>query len=330
MNLNMKRRLTSPFLCLILFSDSTAFLQSTLQNAVRNSLKLARAQQHQLNLVPLARFSSALSFVSDPFDTRYCLDYQGRLVGDDDDETYTLCLVQYKDLPDVSKFIVASFGAEAISLSSDLNAFERALVQPSVLALNAYSGMIAYAEVLSGLVSRTKDRIENPDLMPPPLSGASRAEKLDEAQRHSLVLALARPSRDWHIDVIATVELRLQPCDAKIPFSYPWIDKVERRIASLVGFGSGAAAKDLQPYLSNLCVHEKYRGRKIGKALVHCLEDIVTMSWGYDRLYLHVDLDNDPALKLYQTIGYKDVGKRWNPFWAGKAAEIAYFSKRLK
>ena len=70
-----------------------------------------------------------MSFVSDPFDTRYCLDYQGRLVGDDDDETYTLCLVQYKDLPDVSKFIVASFGAEAISLSSDLNAFERVRYQ---------------------------------------------------------------------------------------------------------------------------------------------------------------------------------------------------------
>ena len=238
--------------------------------------------------------------------------------------------MQEKDLPDVSKFIVGIFGADVISISSDLNSFERALVQPSILALNAYSGMVAYAEVFSGLTSRTKDRIVSPNVAPPPLTGKSRVEKLDEAQRHSIVLALARTSNDWHIDVIASVELRLQPCDAKIPFSLPWIDKVERRLATLAGFGSGEDAKDLQPYLSNLCVSENYRGRKIGKALVRCIEDIATTAWGYNRLYLHVDLDNKPALKLYQNEGYNDVGRRWNPVWAGKAAEIGYFVKTFK
>jgi ribosomal protein S18 acetylase RimI-like enzyme len=46
-------------------------------------------------------------------------------------------------------------------------------------------------------------------------------------------------------------------------------------------------------------------------------------------LYLHVDLENEAALKLYQNEGYKDVGKRWKPFWAGRAAEIGYFVKSL-
>lgn len=92
--------------------------------------------------------------------------------------------------------------------------------------------------------------------------------------------------------------------------------------------GMKDTARDLQPYLSNLCVDEKYRRRQVGKALVRCLEDITT-SWGYSKLYLHVDLENEAALKLYQNEGYKDVGKRWKPFWAGRAADVGYFVKPL-
>ena len=79
-----------------------------------------------------------------------------------------------------------------------------------------------------------------------------------------------------------------------------------------------------------MCVSETVRGRQIGKALVRCVETIATESWGYDKLYLHVDLENTPALKLYEKEGFQDVGIRWNPFWSGKAAEIGYFVKDYK
>lgn len=46
-------------------------------------------------------------------------------------------------------------------------------------------------------------------------------------------------------------------------------------------------------------------------------------------IYLHVDLDNVSALRLYEKEGYVDVGMRWNPFWAGGASEIGYFVKKL-
>jgi len=42
-----------------------------------------------------------------------------------------------------------------------------------------------------------------------------------------------------------------------------------------------------------------------------------------------VDLENDAARTLYQNAGYKDVGKRWTPFWAGPAAKIGYFVKKF-
>lgn len=119
-----------------------------------------------------------------------------------------------------------------------------------------------------------------------------------------------------------------QPCDAKIPFSLPWLDKVERRLASTIGLGD-MSGRDLQPYLSNLCVDENYRGKGIGKALVRCVENIAQTAWGYNRMYLHVDEDNIAALSLYKGEGYRDVGHRWNPFWAGSSSKIGYYVKTL-
>jgi ribosomal protein S18 acetylase RimI-like enzyme len=168
------------------------------------------------------------------------------------------------------------------------------------------------------------------DLSPPNMDGLSRDDKIRMAACTSVVLALAKnrtsDSKDWHCDVIASVELRLQPSDAKIPFSLPWIDQLERRLASLIGLGK-KNGRDLQPYLSNLCVDDSQRGKGIGRALVRCVENIAHSSWGYSRMYLHVDTDNKAAMELYKNEGYRDVGRRWIPFWAGKAADIGYFVK---
>lgn len=73
---------------------------------------------------------------------------------------------------------------------------------------------------------------------------------------------------------------------------------------------------------------QSYRGKQIGKALVRCVEDI-TESWGYEKLYLHVDLENEGARTLYKNAGYKDVGRRWKPFWAGPAAKIGYYCRKI-
>jgi len=64
--------------------------------------------------------------------------------------------------------------------------------------------------------------------------------------------------------------------------------------------------------------------------MVRCLEDIAVTRWGLSKMYLHVDAENEAAMQLYKSEGYKDVGRRWNPFWAGKAADIGYFFKKLR
>ena len=123
--------------------------------------------------------------------------------------------------------------------------------------------------------------------------------------------------------------MRLQPTDAKIPFSYPWLDTVERNMAQKLGLDTPKDSNVLQPYLSNLCVAERVRGRRIGKAMVRCVESIVADTCGFSKIYLHVDLENAAAYDLYKNEGYEDFGSRWNPFWAGNAADIAYFVKEL-
>ena len=166
-----------------------------------------------VELVPISKFRSELTFLDATDEYRCCFDQNGTLmVGSADKPPYQLCLVQQEDLPDVARFIVNAFGADVISLSKDFNRFEKALLKPKIGLLNAYSGLVAYAEVLVGLQSRTRSRIENPNLDPPDLSGKSGDEKLQEAAKSSLVLAVGRPSQgsDWHIDVVASVELRLE------------------------------------------------------------------------------------------------------------------------
>ena len=73
----------------------------------------------------------------------------------------------------------------------------------------------------------------------PDLSGLkNREEKINVSTCAALVLVIAKAHevRDWHIDVIGSIKLRLRPFDAKILFSRPWLDHIERRsLASLIG-----------------------------------------------------------------------------------------------
>jgi len=305
----------SPFSC-------CPFSQQLLRSDSQNRMSL--------NLVPLSKFAELSAFFSDP-DSRLCIDQDGTFTADNGD-IYQLCLAEEEDLPDLSRFIVASFGADAIRLSQDLNAFERMLMKPAAELLNGYSGIVAFAEVLSGLRQRLNLRLSSSEMniSAPAIKGLTRDEKLKASSQDSIVLALAKKhdGNDWHIDVIASVELRLEICDAKIPFTLPWLDRIERRAASLIGLGKNMAG-DLKPYLSTLCVDEQFRGKRIGRSLVHCVEEIAA-SWGHSRLYLHVDPENTAAYELYKSEKYNDVGKRWNPFWAGEAAYIGYFVKNLE
>lgn len=292
-----------------------------------------------LHLVPIASFSDPTkrTFLDAPESFRTCIDKQGKVRSDSDNgEPFVLSVAVEDDLPGISQLTINAFGADAISLGKHLSPIELALMSPGVDAFNAYSNVVAYTEVLSGLRQRMRNKIgegvKMEDLLVgPPVMSINDTEAESVAAKSSVILALGRRKEgsSTEIEAIATVELRLQPTDAKIPFSEPWFDKIERSLAR--GLRMDVQPKDmhLQPYLCNLCVDESARGRQIGKAMCRLVEKIAKDAWGYEKIYLHVDLENVAALNLYKREGYEDVGSRWNPFWAGQAAEIGYYYKNL-
>jgi len=281
--------------------------------------------------------------------------------------------------------------AITLSSSTNWTAFEQAIVgivvSPVLDMYNSYAQAVGYTEVLSGLRRRMRNRLVNNtnqiynnngeddsyDWLAPLITVDNNNDddsvsttttsdsslSLEEiAARSSLILTLARPSSengeddgDDDMETVASVELRLQPTDAKIPFSQPWLDVIERRLVNLLPFvnednnestkssddqstdttskNSHQSRPPLRPYLSNLCVSSSLRSLGIGRALCRIVEAIARDKWGYSHIYLHVDPTNDAARNLYVTEGYVDVGKRWNVLWAGGANEISYYVKRL-
>jgi len=293
----------------------------------------------------------------------------GSTTQNDVSNNYKLYLATHiDDLPPIAHLTIEVFDATAITLSStsDWSAFEKAVAgavfEPAIAMYNSYANAVGYIEVLSGLKRRMSRLITDaneievedsshawlsPLVLPDgSLRETSKAPNMqsssleDIAAQSSLILTLARWLPNNELEVSATVELRLQPTDAKIPFSQPWLDNLERRLVRLFPFVSKgnestksvASAKStppLRPYLCNLCVSSSLRNLGIGRALCRIVEAIASQQWGYDHIYLHVDQSNDSARTLYEKEGYVDVGRRWNVLWAGGADEIGYYVKKL-
>ena len=277
-------------------------------------------------------------------------DSGGQITKGDGDAPYTLYIASSEDdLPPIASLTVEVFDSTAITLSTDLSAWEQALVQPLAGAYNSYAFAVGYTEVLSGLRKRMRNRLTTrgdgvdwlAPLIHPETAGSDDSTEMetaleDIAARSSLIFSLSRPNSEGEMESVASIELRLQPTDAKIPFSQPWLDKIERRLARVLPFTMKEEYKPskgvapLRPYLCNLCVSPSLRSLGIGRALCRIVEAIARDIWRYNHIYLHVDPTNIAAKTLYENEGYVDVGRRWNAVWSGGAEEISYYVKKLR
>lgn len=68
------------------------------------------------------------------------------------------------------------------------------------------------------------------------------------------------------------------------------------------------------PYVSNVAVHIDARGRGVASAMLDKCERASRM-WGYDYIWLHVDVNNPRALAMYERRGYVTVAE--DPWWYG-------------
>ncbi len=58
------------------------------------------------------------------------------------------------------------------------------------------------------------------------------------------------------------------------------------------------------PYIANLAVSPAYRRRGLARQLLQCCEPTVKQ-WGYREIYLHVLENNEQAIALYRSCGYR-------------------------
>ena len=63
--------------------------------------------------------------------------------------------------------------------------------------------------------------------------------------------------------------------------------------------------------LLSIIVAKKWRKRGIGRALINAIIEHLTMS-PVTKFFLEVAMDNDAAIKLYNSLGFEIIGKREN------------------
>jgi ribosomal protein S18 acetylase RimI-like enzyme len=109
-------------------------------------------------------------------------------------------------------------------------------------------------------------------------------ERLAASLETSLLVAL----HDAHAGgLVACAEVSLRPIDGRLPGEFA--------VPPLFQLHAGA----LGAYLSNLADLPSYRRRGLASHLLRVVEWVVRHEWRLHELYLHVDLRNEAAARLY-------------------------------
>ncbi len=117
-------------------------------------------------------------------------------------------------------------------------------------------------------------------------------------------------------------------------YSFPWSEGIFRdclrvgyvcRVVeigfNLVGYGVMSTGAG-EAHILNLCVRETMRGRGIGRTLLRQLLDLAAEA-GVEDAFLEVRPSNLAAIRLYQSLGFVQVGVRKGYYQAAGGREDA-------
>jgi ribosomal-protein-alanine N-acetyltransferase len=122
-----------------------------------------------------------------------------------------------------------------------------------------------------------------------------RAMRGDDLPRVS-ELEIASYDFPWSLGVFADCLKAGHPC---------WVLCVDALVAGygILSMGAGEA------HVLNICIDLNYRGRGLGRHLLLRLLDIARWN-GAERIFLEVRPSNPLAKTLYESVGFKAIGKR--------------------
>lgn len=135
-----------------------------------------------------------------------------------------------------------------------------------------------------------------------------------------------RPMRQVDVDAVAEIEKRAYP--------FPWTPGIFRDClraghhcwvlesgAALLGYGVLSAAAG-EAHLLNLCIAPEHQGHGHGRRLLRRMIDLAR--WHHaDQVFLEVRPSNPPAIALYRSEGFNEIGLRPNYYPAAKGREDA-------
>jgi [ribosomal protein S18]-alanine N-acetyltransferase len=135
----------------------------------------------------------------------------------------------------------------------------------------------------------------------------------DFAQLYAIEETCFRPpirfSRRYMREIIARVN------------SATWIAEENCRLAGFAIVDFAGEMEGTIAYIQTIEVSPEHRKQGLGAELLRRVEDSARAA-GADVIWLHVDAQNDAAIRLYSAHGYRREGRQDHYYAKGRAAEI--------
>lgn len=122
-----------------------------------------------------------------------------------------------------------------------------------------------------------------------------------------------RPMTEQDLDTVMEIELRGYP--------FPWTKGIFRDClhahypswilheeGKMIGYAVLSVVVD-EAHILNICIDPKFHGRGHGRRLLQAMHAIAK-SHGAQRLFLEVRPSNVYAIKLYESAGFNEIGRR--------------------
>lgn len=100
-----------------------------------------------------------------------------------------------------------------------------------------------------------------------------------------------------------------------------WVAEDNGRLTAFAIIEWSGAPGDIVGYIQTIEVSPDHRRRGIGLELLRCLERSARQA-GAKEIWLHVDAENDPAIRLYRSEGYEHKARHAHYYARTRDAEI--------
>ena len=105
------------------------------------------------------------------------------------------------------------------------------------------------------------------------------------------------------------------------PETVTWVAEVDGRLAGFAIIEWSGVPGDMVGYIQTIEVGPDYRRRGIGLTLLRKLEDSARAA-SAKQIWLHVDTENEAAIRLYRSEGYVPKGRHAGYYGRSRDAEI--------